>query len=106
MELKNEEHANDANAHTKWPKEANTRIIEKKKRTFPSYAELRQIDGTNHPSKVNLAESPVLYWPRLVKRSDSKWFVHTNRFLPILTGILPSNMKSIHFAIVSSEAGD
>ena len=66
---------------------------------------MRRIDGTEPACKVNLVASPALYWPRLVKQSNSKWFAHTNRLLPIFSGTLPSNMNSIHFALVSSEAG-
>ena len=39
------------------------------------------------------------------KQSNSKWLAHTNRLLPILSGTLQLNMNSIHFTLVSSEAG-
>ena len=47
----------------------------------------------------------MLTWPRLAKESDSKWLAHSNRVLPVVAGTLPSNIKSIHLALVSSEAG-
>src|SRR4029434_4711990 len=40
--------------------------------TFPSPEVLRRIYGTDPPFNINLPASPALYWPRLIKRSNSK----------------------------------
>ncbi|CAB1461037.1 unnamed protein product [Pleuronectes platessa] len=34
---------------------------------------LRRKDGTDPSFNNNLFENPALYWPRLIKQSDSKW---------------------------------
>jgi len=74
--------------------------------TCPSPAVLRRRVGTEPSSRHSLAESPALYWPRLVKQWGRKWWAHTSSFPPtVVAGGLRSKIKSIHSALLSPEAG-